>query len=272
MSKRNAFTLIELLVVISVIAMLIALLLPALSRARTVARDVSCKSNLRQLGIMSMVWSMEHNDVLVHNGWTGSPNGNYYGAQPGDASRNLFSGSWYTKLEAYKSLGSGQFTMIRPNFYTINDGGSMLHCPQLVSNVSEWWWEGVLTHYSLNRWLGGRRIAGTNEGPEVPRTDLLTSSIWWFSDGDMWPAAGAYSMYDNFSLHNPSYDIVSGQRPWPYEFEGEMTTHPGANANFLFGDGHVDALSADWIINLAVPSGNEALHRFNGRWSWPWRP
>ena len=48
---RPAFTLIELLVVIAIIALLIALLLPAVKRAREVARNVACQSNLRQLGI-----------------------------------------------------------------------------------------------------------------------------------------------------------------------------------------------------------------------------
>lgn len=53
-SRRvTAFTLIELLVVISIIALLIALLLPALSAARETARDATCRSNQRQIGITS---------------------------------------------------------------------------------------------------------------------------------------------------------------------------------------------------------------------------
>jgi prepilin-type N-terminal cleavage/methylation domain-containing protein len=48
---RRAFTLIELLVVIAIIAILIALLLPAVQAAREAARRISCRNNLKQLGL-----------------------------------------------------------------------------------------------------------------------------------------------------------------------------------------------------------------------------
>jgi prepilin-type N-terminal cleavage/methylation domain-containing protein/prepilin-type processing-associated H-X9-DG protein len=65
MRTRKAFTLIELLVVIAIIAILAAILFPTFARAREKSRMASCASNLKQLGVASLMYTQDNDGFVV---------------------------------------------------------------------------------------------------------------------------------------------------------------------------------------------------------------
>lgn len=62
--RRCGFTLIELLVVIAIIAILAAILFPVFAQAKEAAKKATCISNLRQLGMSTMLYLGDSDDLL----------------------------------------------------------------------------------------------------------------------------------------------------------------------------------------------------------------
>jgi prepilin-type N-terminal cleavage/methylation domain-containing protein len=61
---RGAFTLVELLVVIAVIAILAAIVLPVFAQAREKARQTTCVSNMRQMGLAVQMYGQDYDERL----------------------------------------------------------------------------------------------------------------------------------------------------------------------------------------------------------------
>jgi prepilin-type N-terminal cleavage/methylation domain-containing protein/prepilin-type processing-associated H-X9-DG protein len=62
--RQTAFTLIELLVVIAIIAILAAILFPVFAQAREKARQTSCLSNIKQMGIGILMYTQDYDELF----------------------------------------------------------------------------------------------------------------------------------------------------------------------------------------------------------------
>jgi prepilin-type N-terminal cleavage/methylation domain-containing protein/prepilin-type processing-associated H-X9-DG protein len=83
-SRLFGFTLIELLVVIAIIAILAAILFPVFAKVREKARQTSCTSNMKQLGLAFVQYSQDNDEtnppglynttpiIPIGAGWAGS--------------------------------------------------------------------------------------------------------------------------------------------------------------------------------------------------------
>src|SRR5512142_1231654 len=78
MRRSKGFTLIELLVVIAIIAILAAILFPVFAKAREKARQASCLSNQKQIGLAMMQYVQDYDETYPASWLTNADYTVYY--------------------------------------------------------------------------------------------------------------------------------------------------------------------------------------------------
>ena len=123
MNKRG-FTLIELLVVIAIIAILAAILFPVFAQAREKARQITCASNLKQLGLAFIQYSQDYDELFPGPGginntpaWDNIVGGTVVGGQ--------IQGAYNPVLDTYlKNRGQSAISVWNCPDYTLKSNGT----------------------------------------------------------------------------------------------------------------------------------------------------
>jgi prepilin-type N-terminal cleavage/methylation domain-containing protein/prepilin-type processing-associated H-X9-DG protein len=217
---RRGFTLIELLVVIAIIAILAAILFPVFAKARDKARQTSCLSNMKQLGLATMMYVQDYDermpDLRPSNGVAGM-------ARPGP---NGTCNYWCDVIQPY--VKNWQL------FICPTGGGS--------GYQGSWNNENLRKDYAMNAFMGGVRIAMIKTPADCilylessgACPDLGTWSVCQVpnqhSDGSNWTFADGHSKWLRCrSTISPNF-MWNPQRTYPWGIGCGVTANSEAEA------------------------------------------
>ena len=236
-TKARAFTLIELLVVVAIIVVLLALLLPSMGRALALAEDVSCRSQLSQLGRGFFAMATDRFNIMPASsisGWegVGSDQKCWLGSEVG--------------LEPQQGPLTDYVGGVKPLL-------QILRCPSLVydpANIGTGVGSNGLFDYSMSLTWGGAAMA------TIPATSHYVLDA-------------PYDYYDRTGLPTPLL-----QDEDPMHHINSFAREPGFGSVDVMGSHHID-ISGNYVAfdgsaqHLAFqPSGGVRPCGYGGNTVW----
>ncbi len=219
--STRGFSLVELLVVIGVIALLIGLLMPAVSATRRQAQSIACLTQLRQIGVATLMYAGDNNGALprsMHSalGFNVAPWGYalmpYLDAGPVMASGPSWDRLWQTiyrcPADPRRSPGDWSYGKnVYPELTAIETGGptwwKLTQIPQPAATVlyAEMTSGGMGDHLMAHFW-----VTYTDLTPEVDAQRHGRTSNYLYVDGHVVTQsfAATFDRSKNINNWNPA--------------------------------------------------------------------
>jgi prepilin-type N-terminal cleavage/methylation domain-containing protein/prepilin-type processing-associated H-X9-DG protein len=259
--KAHGFTLIELLVVIAIIAILAAILFPVFAQARAKARAITCLSNLKQVGLGSLMYMQDYDETVIP--------ARVFGTEAQDGIHTDPNNQWnYTGKREWVQFWP---YLIQP--YIKNFG--VVGCPDMPSADGPFW---AINPENMNK---GTSLAindmmstwgaddGSGDPTHYPAIDKPAQMVHFADSASIFIGGGSWGAWDGSNagrqafLNNPDdYSAYSkmtngamffneNRLSWQSTTDVTLVPVPRHNGlcNVVFFDGHAKAikLSQYWI-------------------------
>ncbi len=261
--KKQGFTLIELLVVIAIIAILAAILFPVFAQAREKARQITCVSNMKQIGLGILQYNQDNDECFPMVDFippVGSELRWYQAVGPYVKNGNTYGNGYYSgaggiwtcpdlSVPQPGNYGANWLLMTSGPGLSAGPGGNGWPPPTLAVLQSP-----------------AETVLVCEKGLNVGNTSELQFQPWegmWTSTGGG-TAANNYTYPDHIDLNGTSGNCDLTPDMSTYGAGPQWNTcdmmpryrHAGDTAsNFLFSDGHVKSIikgNLNWYKNIYV--------------------
>lgn len=255
--RTAGFTLVELLVVIAIIGLLVGLLLPAVQAAREAARQMSCKSNLRQIGLACHMYANVHKgywppaaDTTNNRRWFGARDSqtDLYDAHRGPLSPYFESNEGLKRCPSFGNYAQDSQDLICNGRATAFEAGSGGY------GYNNYYVGGTWYRYGWSSPLSRTQTSAMRDIEALSQTVAFTDTA--FTCGAPGSFAIEYGFVEPPFFVNGPHPLRSPPTPW----------RPSPSIHFRHGGNTANVLWCDGRVTVATMAGTaEGSSHYGGQ-------